>query len=101
EMEAVAFSGHMIAVIALMETPAIIIGVILIRIYGRDETGNTRLRSVVHHSFTNGSVLMIIGSLIIGFLANDQQALGIKPFTNDISRVFLCSFYWLWELPAA
>jgi hypothetical protein len=91
-MEAVAFSGHMIAVMALMETPAIIIGVILIRIYGRDETGNTRLRSVVHHSFTNGSVLMIIGSLIIGFLANDQQALGIKPFTNDIFKGFLALF---------
>lgn len=92
EMEAVPFSGHMIAVMALMETPAIIIGVILIRIYGRDETGNTRLRSVVHHSFTNGSVLMIIGSLIIGFLANDQQALGIKPFTNDIFKGFLALF---------
>jgi hypothetical protein len=92
EMEAVPFSGHMIAVMALMETPAIIIGVILIRIYGRDETGNTRLRSVVHHSFTNGSVLMIIGSLVIGFLANDQQALGIKPFTNDIFKGFLALF---------
>lgn len=92
EIEAVPFSGHMIAVMALMETPAIIIGVILIRIYGREETGNTRLRSVVHHSFTNGSVLMIIGSLIIGFLANDQQALGIKPFTNDIFKGFLALF---------
>lgn len=92
EMEAVRFSGHMIAVMALMETPAIIIGVILIRMYGREETGDTRLRSVVHHSFTNGSVLMIIGSLIIGFLANDQQALGIKPFTNDIFKGFLALF---------
>lgn len=92
EMEAVPFSGHMIAVMALMETPAIIIGVILIRMYGREETGDTRLRSVVHHSFTNGSVLMIIGSLIIGFLANDQQALGIKPFTNDIFKGFLALF---------
>lgn len=92
EMEATPFSGHMIAVMALMETPAIIIGVILIRLYGRDETTHTRLRSVVHHSFTNGSVLLIIGSLIIGFLANDQQALGIKPFTNDIFKGFLALF---------
>jgi len=92
EMETIPFSGHMIAVMALMETPAIIIGVILIRLYGRDETAHTRLRSVVHHSFTNGSVLLIIGSLIIGFLANDQQALGIKPFTNDIFKGFLALF---------
>lgn len=92
EIETIPFSGHMIAVMALMETPAIIIGVILIRIYGREETGNTRLRTVIRHSFTNGSVLMIIGSLVIGFLANDQQALGIKPFTNDIFKGFLALF---------
>jgi len=36
------------------------------------------------HSLTNGSVLLILGSLVIGFLASDQQARGIEPFTTDI-----------------
>ncbi len=33
-----------------------------------------------------------MGSLIIGFLANDQQAQGIKPFTTDIFKGFLAIF---------
>jgi hypothetical protein len=37
-------------------------------------------------------VLLITGSLIIGFLASDQQALGIKPFTTDMFKGFLAIF---------
>jgi hypothetical protein len=33
-------------------------------------------------------VLLITGSLIIGFIASDQQALGIKPFTTDMFKGF-------------
>lgn len=44
------------------------------------------------HSFTNGSVLLIIGSLIIGYFANAKQAEGIKPFTNDLFKGFLAIF---------
>jgi hypothetical protein len=47
---------------------------------------------VVLHSFTNGSVLLILGSLVIGLLASDKQAEGIKPFTNDIFKGFLAIF---------
>ena len=48
--------------------------------------------SVVKHSLTNGSVLLILGSLVIGLLANAKQAEGIKPFTNDIFKGFLAIF---------
>ncbi|MFT7335435.1 MAG: hypothetical protein ACI9M1_001342, partial [Porticoccaceae bacterium] len=47
---------------------------------------------VIKHSFTNGSVLLILGSLVIGFLASEQQAMGIKPFTTDIFKGFLAVF---------
>jgi hypothetical protein len=50
------------------------------------------LRSVIQHSFTNGSVLMILGSLIIGLIADIKQAEGIKPFTTDIFKGFLAIF---------
>jgi len=78
------FSGHMVAVMALMEAPAIIIGVILIRLFSKEKVQKTKMSTIVKHSFTNGSVLLILGSLVIGFLASEQQALGIKPFTTDI-----------------
>lgn len=92
EMQHLKFSGHMVAVMALMEAPAIIIGVILIRMFSKKQETKTSLVSLIKHSFTNGSVLLILGSLLIGLLASDEQALGIKPFTNDLFKGFLAIF---------
>ncbi|CAN5391469.1 hypothetical protein BH20ACI2_BH20ACI2_29240 [soil metagenome] len=74
----------MVAVMALMESPAIIVGVILMMRYDKYSENKGGLKDVVQHSITNGSVLMILGSLIIGFIADTKQAEGIKPFTTDI-----------------
>jgi hypothetical protein len=92
EMQKYTFSGHMVAVMALMEAPAIIIGVILIKMYNKKDASSTKISDVIKHSFTNGSVLLILGSLVIGFLASEQQAMGIKPFTTDIFKGFLAVF---------
>ena len=92
EIQNYSFSGHMVAVMALMEAPAIIIGVILIRLYSKEKEQKTSMGTIIKHSFTNGSVLLILGSLVIGFLASEQQALGIKPFTTDIFKGFLALF---------
>ena len=92
EIQHMTFSGHMVAVMALMEAPAIIVGVILIRLFDDKKEVNTSILSIVKHSFTNGSVLLILGSLIIGLLASDEQAIGIKPFTNDLFKGFLAIF---------
>jgi len=92
EIQKYTFGGHMVAVMALMEAPAIVVGVILMRIYSKTSSSTSSLSSVIKHSFTNGSVLLILGSLIIGLLASEQQALGIKPFTTDIFKGFLAIF---------
>lgn len=92
EIQKYTFSGHMVAVMALMEAPAIIIAVILMRMYKKEDSNPTKLSAVIKHSLTNGSVLLILGSLIIGFLASEQQAMGIKPFTTDIFKGFLAIF---------
>jgi hypothetical protein len=92
EIQKYTFSGHMVAVMALMEAPAIIIAVILMRLYKKEDSNATKLSSVIKHSLTNGSVLLILGSLVIGFMASDQQAMGIKPFTTDIFKGFLAIF---------
>lgn len=92
EIQSLTFSGYMVAVMALMEAPAIIIGVILIRFYSKNEGPTVKIKSIIGHSFTNGSVLLILGSLVIGFLASEQHALGIKPFTTDLFKGFLAIF---------
>lgn len=84
--------GHMVAIMALMESPAIIIGLLLVSIYNQDENEIIKKSTAIKHSFTNGSVLLILGSLIIGFLANAKQAEGIRPFTNDLFKGFLAIF---------
>ncbi len=92
DSEKLQLHGHMVAIMALMESPAIIAGLILISIYNKEEKTQINKLSVIKHSLTNGSVLLIIGSLIIGLLANAKQAEGIKPFTNDIFKGFLAIF---------
>lgn len=92
ELELTSFSGHMVAVMALMEAPAIVIGVMLIRMFSEERDTSTSMKKVIGHSFTNGSVLMILGSLVIGFIASEHQAEGIKPFTTDIFKGFLAIF---------
>lgn len=103
EAQQLTFGGHMVAVMALMEAPAIIVGVILIMIYDREtgslnlfsgngSTEKSNLKHTIQHSFTNGSVLLILGSLIIGLIADTKQAEGIKPFTTDIFKGFLALF---------
>ncbi len=92
ETQQLTLHGHMVAIMALMESPAIIIGLLLISMYNKDVSTQIDQKSVIKHSLTNGSVLLILGSLIIGYIANAKQAEGIKPFTNDLFKGFLAIF---------
>jgi hypothetical protein len=91
EIQGMAYNGHMVAMLALMEAPAIIVAVILLKYYS-SKNEETSIGKIIKHSLTNGSVFLVIGSLIIGFLASEKQALEIRPFTNDIFKGFLAVF---------
>ena len=92
ESQQISLHGHMVAIMALMESPPIIISLVLISIFNKEESQSFKKSGIVKHSLTNGSVLLILGSLVIGFLANDKQAEGIAPFTNDLFKGFLAIF---------
>jgi hypothetical protein len=92
EIQGQPFGGHMIAVMALMEFPAIIMGFVLINKYDKTRDRSVNLGAILKHAISNGSVLMIVGSLIIGIVADSKQAEGIKPFTTDIFKGFLAIF---------
>lgn len=91
EAKELSFSGHMVAIMALMESPAIIVGMVLLMRFDKEGERPT-LGHMLRHSLTNGSVLMLIGSLVIGLVADTKQAEGIKPFTTDIFKGFLAVF---------
>ena len=92
DAEKIKYGGHMVAVMALMESPAIIMGVILLKKYDKGVESRKPLSETIKHAFTNGSVLLILGSLIIGWIADTKQAEDIKPFTSDIFKGFLAIF---------
>ncbi len=87
----IGYGGHMVAGMALMEAPAIMIGVVLMRRFGVG-TSQTSFKKILHESLTNGSVFIITGSLLIGLIADAKGAEGIKPFTTDIFKGFLSIF---------
>ena len=92
EISQIPFGGHMVAVMALMEAPSIIVGVLLIALNNKEKENKMTFKSIVHHSLTNGSVVLILGSLVIGYLTDDAQAAGIRPFTTDLFKGFLAIF---------
>ena len=94
EIQHLQLQGHMVAIMALMESPAIIVGLILLTLSKEVDSKELAIkkRTVLKHAFTNGSVLLILGSLCIGFMANAEQAEGIKPFTDDLFKGFLAIF---------
>lgn len=96
EGRSIDFGGHMVAVMAFMEFPAIIVGVLLLRLFesngDEEEQGAHGMRAVLRHSLTNGSVVLLVGSLLVGLASDKAMAEGIKPFTNDIFKGFLALF---------
>lgn len=92
ESHQLALHGYMVAIMALMESPAIIVGLVLISIFNKEKTQKINKTEILRHSFTNGSVLLILGSLVIGYLTSAKEAQGIQPFTNDLFKGFLAIF---------
>jgi hypothetical protein len=73
------FNGHMIAAMALMESPAIIVGVILARSFRNQESGQDGGESskapwseVVREAFASGPIVLLLGSLVIGLTTGTE-----------------------------
>ncbi|MBM4264907.1 MAG: sodium-dependent bicarbonate transport family permease [Deltaproteobacteria bacterium] len=89
----ISYGGHMVAAMALMKSPAIVIGVILVRGFSQSTNGNGfAWKPIIHEAFFNGSVFLIIGALVIGLATGDEGAKALKPFTDDIFKGMLSFF---------
>ncbi len=85
--------GHMVAALALMESPAIVMGVLLVRrSLGSHGGSGTDLWRVTREAAVSGPLVLIVGSLLIGFLAGDAGWRQLAPFTDGIFRGMLSLF---------
>lgn len=81
-------AGYMVAVLALMETPAIITGLYLAR---RGRTSNES-GGFWHEVFLNGSVVLLVGAFVIGVVAGSDGFAPVKPVFDTGYRGILCLF---------
>jgi len=85
------YSGHMIAVLALMETPAILTGLLLA---GRGaQGGDARERGeLLREVALNGSVVLLIGAFAIGWISGEPGMEKLHPFVDDLFQGVLVLF---------
>lgn len=83
-------AGYMVAVLALMETPAIISGLLLAQRYG--VAGTRPAHNMVHETLTNGSVMLLVGSFVIGLVVGKPGFASIAPVFEGAFRGVLCLF---------
>lgn len=127
------YESYPVIMLAVMESPAIVIGLLLAAwtrrkmqmaytlavdraaaadndpsYYTSDadaakgtQNGSNHLGHILHEAFTNGSVVLLIGSMVIGAIAAPKGLEAIKPFMNDIFMGVLCLFLLEMGLEAA
>jgi uncharacterized protein len=78
------FDGYMVAALALMESPAIIVGLILVNLFTVNEKREFAWKDVLQEAFLNSSVFLLVGSLLIGFLTGEHGWQVLEPFTQGL-----------------
>ncbi|MDP3520816.1 MAG: sodium-dependent bicarbonate transport family permease [Hydrogenophaga sp.] len=108
--EGLAYGGHMAAAMALMESPAIILAVLLANLLRRQTAGTATvsggalvlggppagpgfaLPKVLHESFTDGAQLLLLGAMAVGWISGDSGREAMQPFSGDLFKGMLAFF---------
>jgi len=113
ENQQIAYGGHMAAAMALMESPAIILAVVLANTLRQKQavasngivlqgsmaaltTGGGKtsmsLGKVLHESFTDGAQLLLLGAMAVGLLTGESGKAAMQPFSGDLFKGMLSFF---------
>ncbi|WP_041795672.1 sodium-dependent bicarbonate transport family permease [Pararhodospirillum photometricum] len=85
---AVTFEDHMPVFVAVLEIPAIVVGVLLARGLARD----TRWGRMAHEVFLGRGLVLLIGGVFIGLGAGPEGIAPIKPLFFDLFKGVLALF---------
>jgi len=103
----VEYGGYMAVALVIMEAPAVIMAVALAAMVraraAKDgagaaaakvgkNNGSFSLKNILHESFTDGAILLLMGSLLIGVIVGAEGYKVMKPFTGDLFKGLLAFF---------
>lgn len=85
---------YLVAMLAAMETPAIVTGLLLARFggVGRDGGRSGTAGHIVREVLLNASVVLLIGGFVIGWLSGPVAMSKVKPLMVDLFNGLLCLF---------
>lgn len=105
EASQIAHESYPIIMMVIMESPAIIVGLILAAMARKkfsnvSADGSTSAASapqmewspLLKEAFTNGSVILLLGSMIVGAIASPEAMEKVYPFSHEIFMGVLCLF---------
>lgn len=92
--------GHMAAAMALMESPAIIMAVLLANLVRNrlavpaagGAPARPGMRHILHESFTDGAQLLLLGAMLVGILSGDKGQAAMQTFSVDLFKGMLAFF---------
>ena len=95
----ISYGGHMAAAMALMESPAIILAIVLANKaraahtkQTQTEVTQTGISKILHESFTDGAQLLLLGSMVVGLVSGDAGQKLMAPFSIDLFKGLLAFF---------
>jgi hypothetical protein len=90
----VEYGGYMVASMTLMESPAIIIGLVLLALFGKkdEKSSRTSWGEVLKEAFFNSSVFLLVGALLIGVATGEKGWTSMEPFFGALFKGILTFF---------
>jgi hypothetical protein len=90
ENQEIAYGGHMAAAMALMESPAIILAIILANSLRQQKS--IPIGRILHESFTDGAQLLLLGAMVVGLMTGEAGQTAMQPFSGDLFKGMLAFF---------
>ncbi|MAH05797.1 MAG: sodium-dependent bicarbonate transport family permease [Alphaproteobacteria bacterium] len=91
EANEIIYAGYIVAVLALMEAPAIMSGLFIAR-KGDVVQNRKGTRGLTHEIATNGAILLLLGAFGIGWASGEAGMNQVSGFISDPFQGILCLF---------
>lgn len=92
----VEYGGFMVASMALMESPAIVIGLVFAALFVKgdqeEENEGTDFKEILREAFLNPSVFLLVGALIIGIVTGEKGWHSMEPLFGTLFKGMLAFF---------